>query len=453
MYIKALLFAGVACCGASLWAFSSVITETKTDQDEKTGAVTVTYKLTGEDAVITADVQTNSAQNKAWASIGPANYTGMTGEVWKKVTADGSVRTISWPTLADGETKPPKFDKHVRVVLTAWSTNAPPDYLVINLNYNKSTPPAYYTDEALLPEGGSVTNKAYKEDQLVLKRMHAAGVTWMMSNDYVAKQGINTVSCRRSSEIAHPVMLTHDYYIGVFTVTRAQYGAVSGSFNPLSEYIGVEAVCSYLPIMRVTYETARGGSGFLYPDAPKSTSVVGWFRAKTGDTTLDLPSEAEWEFAARGGHYGELWGDGTTVGNNNWDAHLNALGRNNKNKSASTITDGTAGSYAFCGSYKPNDYGLYDMNGNVYDWCLDWYQEGITWNAAGVPNAKGVNTLDPADPSKASGTTGTQRVARGGYYNGSTQYCRNSFRRALEPSSYQGVNDFSVRLVSRDGLK
>lgn len=432
--MKGILLAGVATGMLTSFADISLSNQTLTDNGD--GTVSILYTLSGGPAIVTLDLldggQPVGVEN-LWAISGDAN-----------VKVESGDHTVVWrPSVA----YPGRSAAKLSARLTAWDPADPPDYLVIDLCKNSQYRKRYYASAEDLP-GGLHSNRAYRTTHMVMRRIHAKGVTWKMGTNL--EPGADFY---KADEAEHDVTLDHDYYIGVFTVTRAQYGAVSGSFNPLSEYIGVEAVCSYLPIMRVTYETARGGSGFLYPDAPKSTSVVGWFRAKTGDTTLDLPSEAEWEFAARGGHYGELWGDGTTVGNNNWDAHLNALGRNNKNKSASTITDGTAGSYAFCGSYKPNDYGLYDMNGNVYDWCLDWYQEGITWNATGVPNAKGVNTLDPADPSKASGTTGTQRVARGGYYNGSTQYCRNSFRRALEPSSYQGVNDFSVRLVSRDGLK
>ena len=440
MYIKAMLFAGVACCGSSLWAFSSVITDTKTEQDEQTGAVTVTYKLTGEDAVVTADVQTNSVQNKAWASIGPANYTGMTGDLWKKVTADGSVRTISWPTLADGETRPPKFDKHVRVVLTAWSTNAPPDYLVINLNYNKSTPPAYYTDEALLPEGGSVTNKAYKEDQLVLKRMHAAGVTWMMSNDYVAKQGINTVSCRRSSEIAHPVMLTHDYYIGVFEITEAQNAWIRGSATIPDSRVAAKGM---------GFWTVRGSSkGTKFPSYKEDGSFdwetsygtddgyfVYYLRRRTKFPWIDIPTEAQWEFAARAGSRGVYY-SGVTLSN------LGEYARYSSNKGQADC-EGKTGSIATVGSFKPNAFGLYDMIGNLAECTLDRVENWSTCNNGGPIDANEV-WVDPVGAK-----TGTNRCYAGGMYDWGDGYTYIGRRWDVAPEWSGGYYGVRVCLTLR----
>ena len=396
------------------------------------GTVTVSYTLSGGPAIVTLDILdggTPIGAEHMWAISGDAN-----------VKVENGEHAIVWhPSVAYAN----RTTSSLSARLKAWDPADPPDYLVIDLAENSPCRRRYYATVEDLP-GGLLSNRAYRTTHLPMRRIHAKGVTWKMGT-------VSSASLYSANEAEHDVTLGHDYYIGVFAVTRAQYAAVSGSFNPLTGWIGVEAICSYRPIVRVPYVDARGGAGFLYPDPPKGTSVVGRFRDRIGDTTMDLPSEAEWEFAARGGHYGELWGDGTTVGDNNWDANLNALGRNVKNNGPSYVKDGTASSYGFCGSYKPNDYGLYDMNGNVWEWCLDWYEGDITWNSTGVPNASGAKTLDHDDPTKASAADGTERVARGGHYNASTQSCRNCYRKSLAPGSY--MNDYGVRLVCRDGLK
>ena len=400
MYIKAMLVAGVAYCGSSLWAFSPVITETKTDQDEKTGAVTVTYKLTGEDAVITADVQTNSAQSKAWASIGPANYTGMTGDVWKIISAGDMTRTITWTATADGE-KLPKFDKHVRVVLTAWSLKAPPDWFVIDLS--KEEPPAYYTDEKLLPVGGSVTNRVYKDRYLVMKRIHAAGITWSMGINEFVRATVTTEAAAYSKtatfpdQPAHPVMLTHDYYIAVFEMTEAQHYRITG-VQPY--YANVPRK----PVDCVNFASLRGTNlGIRYPvitdgkfDYDESAKVddgsfIAQLRANAGNRYLfDLPTCAQMEFAAGAGSRSGLPDNITHT-----EANVKAIGRCTRNN-AGADCEGNTYYKSTVGSYTPNGFGLYDMIGNIMEPSLD---------RSGAIYPTDVVTVDPIGNTDPSVTT------------------------------------------------
>jgi formylglycine-generating enzyme required for sulfatase activity len=179
-------------------------------------------------------------------------------------------------------------------------------------------------------------------------------------------------------------------------------------------------------------------------------SFMGRLRAKTGLTTLDLPTEAQWEYACRAGTTTALYsGKDLTGASNCPNVAEVARYRNNAGKPEGWNFWSTNGySYggqpgfqghthankwmgkAPVGSYPPNRWGLYDMHGNVWEWCLDWYAETY-------PGA----VTDPKGPA-----TGARRVLRGGSSDDPAHCCRAANRGVGGYPVYRNA-DFGFRVV------
>ena len=196
----------------------------------------------------------------------------------------------------------------------------------------------------------------YKTTKLVLRLIEPG--TFMMGSPE-GEEG------RLEHETQHQVTLTKSFYIGVFEVTQKQYQLITGD-NP-SEFAGDER-----PVERISYEKIRGtkeGLSFPKNKHVDPDSVLGILRSKIA-LPLDLPTEAQWEYACRAGTTTAL-NSGKDISSYIQCSEANEVGRYEYDWNDGHGDYNTE--HTTVGSYKVNNWGLYDMHGNVAEFCLDKY--------------------------------------------------------------------------------
>ena len=278
------------------------------------------------------------------------------------------------------------------------------DYLVIDLSGGASAGSYPVTYLGGVPVGG--WTDTYKTAKLVLRKIPAG--TFTMGSPTEERE-------RDHDEAQHAVTLTKPFFIGVFEVTQRQWELVMGnrpSFFNNAEYYAAR------PVEQVSYYDIRENpdNSAISPHWPQSAQVhadsfIGRLRAKTGLTALDLPTESQWEYACRAGTETAL-NSGKNLTSTEQDANVAEVGRYwyNGGSGYSQGCAPTAGT-AIAGSYLPNAWGLYDMHGNAWEWCLDWY--GTYPGAA----------IDPMGP-----VAGSVRMLRGGSWIINARFCRSANR-------------------------
>lgn len=237
---------------------------------------------------------------------------------------------------------------------------------------------ATYTYE----EGQDDADDDAADDNAEVKGYTVGGVTFKMIRVEAGTFRMGSTSGYDDEQPVHSVTISKDYYIGETEVTQELWTAVMGT-NP-SNFTSD----SQLPVERVSWNDCQT---FI----TKLNSLTG--------ATFRLPTEAEWEFAARGGNksQGYTYSGSNTIGNVAW------------------YTDNSSSKTHVVKTKSPNELGIYDMSGNVFEWCQDWYG---SYSSAAV-----------TDPQGAS--SGSNRVFRGGSWNINAANCRCTYRNDNKPTN------------------
>jgi formylglycine-generating enzyme required for sulfatase activity len=237
---------------------------------------------------------------------------------------------------------------------------------------------------------------------------------------------------RSSSETLHRVRITKPFYLGMYEVTVGQFRMFLEARGYKTEAerdgkggYGMGSDGKWLQMPKYTWRNAGFMLGEDHPVVNVSwndaAAFCQWLSGKDGKS-YRLPTEAEWEYACRGG----------TTTPFHFGAQLNGREANCTENYPYGTKD--KGPYrrrtADVGSYAANSFGLFDMHGNVWEWCSDWYDSAY-YSASPMD--------DPTGP--ASGTT---RVDRGGAWVSVARLCRSATRSSNSPSSRYGSLGFRV---------
>ncbi len=278
-------------------------------------------------------------------------------------------------------------------------------YLVVDLSRGTKAARGYpVTYLADVPKGG--WKDEYKTDKLVLRRIEPGTFTMGSPEDEMG---------RRRDETRHEVTLTRAFYIGVFEVTQKQWERVMGDWpghfnNPTCR--------DERPIECVSYNHIRGereGSNWPATNSVDAASFMGRLRERAG-MTFDLPTEAQWEFACRAGTATAL-NSAKNLTDPQICPNMSEVGRYKANAGKADKGCDTREGTAKAGSYLPNAWGLYDMHGNLWEWCLDWH---------------GSYPGTASDPDGAA--SGLSRVRRGGSFIFFARDCRSANREGSQPN-------------------
>ena len=271
--------------------------------------------------------------------------------------------------------------------------------------------PAIWKRQTIMPSAAPASNDAELLNSIGMKLVRIKAGSFRMGSP-LGETG------RQADEEVHDVQIGNDFYLGAFEVTQAEYSKVIGrdrshfSKNGTGRFLVAGQNTHRFPAERVSRDDAL--------EFCKRLSALP--QEKNASRAYRLPTEAEWEYASRAGRVA-VYGVGDSLSGS--QANFNGN---------SPYGDGEKGPFlnqpATAGSYKPNDWGLYDMHGNVWEWCGDAYQADYYRESA---------EKDPNGPS--SGRLG---VIRGGSWISAGSTCRSGNRHFYEPESRNGLIGFRI---------
>lgn len=295
-----------------------------------------------------------------------------------------TTREASWTEILPPDAPPPAvapFDaKQARSHQQAWA-----DFLRLPLEREIDLPGGEKLALVLIPPGEFLMGTTPEKQASFLHEARSVGERW--AADRIASEGPE-----------HRVRITRPFYLGKSEVTQGQWKAVMGN-NP-SRFADNPSH----PVEQVSWDDIQPFLAKLN-ESPNSRGLK-----------FALPSEAQWEYACRAGtttcwHFGESQAE---LQNHAW---FDANSKNGTNP---------------VGRLRPNALGLYDMYGNVWEWCADWY-------AADTYAESPID--DPAGP-----VAGSARVERGGSWRDGAALCRSAFRRIHSPGNR--LNHVGFRLAA-----
>lgn len=364
------------------WSPSTGLNNTHIQNPTATPSTTKTYTCT-----VTSGSQTKSESCVVTVVCPPTNLSA--------TVQNGNHVYLSW-TTANPATKYKVYRGNTLIQSNVTTTHFTDDSNLSPGTYTYQVSTVYSNVESPKSEPKEVSiaagDQTFTVNGVSFTMKRVEGGTFWMGAQSTNSSGQNYDNEADSDESPVHSVTLNTFYMGETEVTQALWQAVMGS-NP-SYFSGTTR-----PVEQVSWNTIVN-------------QFIPALNALTG-RTFRLPTEAEWEYAARGGNqgHGYKYAGSNMIGNVAW------------------YYDNSNGQTHPVGTKSPNELGLYDMSGNVCEWCSDWYG-----------NYSSGSQTNPQGPS-----SGSDRVLRGGRWNGFARYCRVSYRIYGVPGFT--FNGYGFRLV------
>ncbi len=280
---------------------------------------------------------------------------------------------------------------------------APARYLVLDLSDGPREDACYPVRFLAAPPPGGWGDE-YRTNLVALRRIDPGSV--------LMGAGPGELGYTGAEMPLREVRISRPYYIGVFELTQEQWRRIAGA--RAGRYPG-----PMRPAESVSWTSIRGArAGASWPETAQvdEGSLLGLLRDRTCIGSWDLPTEAQWEYACRAGSTNSV-AEGLDLSSSGHDPGLDRFARY-----STGVKGGAHGvpQHADVGRLEPNAWGLYDMHGNVAEWCLDRY--------AGRAGFSDPEPVDPVGPA-----AGHDRVVRGGSWFDYARLCRSASRARLAP--------------------
>ena len=306
---------------------------------------------------------------------------------------------------------------------------------------------------------GVTNDSKYATTHLVMRKIPAKDQTFAMGSPAgeIGRTDSQDANMPSGREMQHDVSFTNDFYIGVFELTQHQWWRIKDGWPSswsAADYRDAR------PVETVSFSDICGASE--WPEDLSHSVASGSFldalRDKVaGSPKFDLPTEAQWEYACRAKSVTAYYNgkDCENAASAYESANLGGIARYRSNggypdgayptPEAKANSD-TSGGTARVGSYMPNAWGLYDMLGNVCEWCLDWF--------AAYPSGAVTEPTGPAQDDAwlpATGAKYNHRVMRGGYGTSPASECRAAMRMHNTISTKHLAGGFRVCITLTGG--
>jgi formylglycine-generating enzyme required for sulfatase activity len=356
----------------------------------------IDYDVTGTTSLVTVALQISADGGSTWAV--PA--TALTGAIGGNVTPASNLR-ITWDSGADWNQQ---LSSQMKFRISVANGVVPTGFALI--------PAGSFTMGDALDGLSDVPAHTVTVSAFCMAKNLVTKADWDIVRTWATSNGYNDLAAGSGKASTHPVQTISWYQMIKYC-------------NARSEKEGLTPVY---------YTNDAKTAAYIYKEGSVNVTDK---QVKWTANGYRLPTEAEWEKAARGGLSGKRfpWGDTISQTQANYYGSTSSysydLGPNGYNSIGSV--GGTSPATSPVGSFAANGYGLNDMAGNLWQWCWDWYG---TYDMASPTNPRG-------------GATGTYRVFRGGRWNVEANRCRVAYRDSSDPASnFNGIGFRVARSLS-----